>query len=167
MSEKRLKAAGYQVSEQEFDFAFFEELGPAELVQVSPTPTVYTTGTFEYSGSGDVTGEVVPTNDLVIPATPAPSSTSGCEPGDFTPAGPEPEIALIQRGTCDFAVKAANAAAAGYDAAIIFNEGNPGRTDLFIGTLGSPATIPVVGLSYADAVALTAPDCSRPGRHAR
>ena len=38
-------------------------------------------------------------------------------------------MALIQRGTCTFAQKAQNAEAAGYDAAIIFNEvgGRPGR----------------------------------------
>ena len=96
------------------------------------------------------------TNDNVIPPTPDPSSTSGCEPADFAPAPAEPAIALIQRGTCDFSVKAANAQAAGYDAVIIFNEGNPGREELFIGTLGSPFTIPVVGLSFADASALIA-----------
>ena len=38
---------------------------------------------------------------------------------------------------------------------IIFNEGQPGRTDLFAGTLGGPdVTIPVVGASYADGAAL-------------
>jgi Peptidase family M28/PA domain len=46
--------------------------------------------------------------------------------------------------------------AAGYDAVIIFNEGNPGREELFIGTLGTPFTIPVVGLSFADAAAVIA-----------
>jgi Zn-dependent M28 family amino/carboxypeptidase len=67
----------------------------------------------------------------------------------------EPQVALIQRGTCDFAVKVAGAVAAGYDAVVIFNEGNPGRTDLLSGvTLGSPVTVPVVGISYADGVAL-------------
>jgi Zn-dependent M28 family amino/carboxypeptidase len=151
----RLKKAGYKVTQQEFDFPFFEELAPAELSQVSPTPTDYETGTFDYSGSGDVTGTLVPTNDIVIPATPEPSSTSGCEPGDFPAAPSGPAVALVQRGSCDFVVKASNAQAAGYDAVIIFNEGNPGREEVFIGTLGGPdVTIPVVGLSYADAVAL-------------
>lgn len=38
---------------------------------------------------------------------------------------------------------------------VIFNEGNPGRTDLFTGTLGGPGiTIPVVGASFADGQAL-------------
>ena len=150
---RRLRAAGYQVTLQEFTFPFFQELS-SSLAQVSPTPATYETGAYTFSGSGDVTGTLVPI-DLVIPATPAPSSTSGCEAADFPPAPAEPAVALMQRGTCFFEVKAANAQAAGYDAAIIFNEGNPGRTDLFIGTLGVPfPDFPVVGLSYADAVAL-------------
>ena len=73
----------------------------------------------------------MPTNDIVIPPTPEPSSTSGCEPSDFPPASAtEPQVALIQRGTCFFEDKAKNAEAAGYDAAIIFNEGQPGRDEL-------------------------------------
>jgi Zn-dependent M28 family amino/carboxypeptidase len=148
----RLEAAGYEVTLQEFTFPFFQELDSA-LEQTSPTPTTYETGAFTYSGDGDVTGPVVPI-DLVIPATPEPSSTSGCEPADFPAPPADPAVALIQRGTCTFEQKAANAQAAGYDAVIIFNEGNPGREELFIGTLGRPFDIPVVGLSYADAVAI-------------
>ena len=155
--KQTLRRAGYQVREQAFTFPFYRELAPAELSQVSPTPTDYETGTFDYSSSGDVTGQVVPTNDIVIPPTPAPSSTSGCEPGDFTPADPAaPQVALIQRGSCDFVVKAQNAVNAGYDAVIIFNEGQPGRDELFIGTLGNSVGIPVVGLSFADGAALYA-----------
>ncbi|GAA4586249.1 Zn-dependent M28 family amino/carboxypeptidase [Actinoplanes octamycinicus] len=152
-----LKKAGYKVTEQKFTFPFYRELAPAQLAQVSPTPTTYETVTYDYSASGDVTGRVVPALNNVLPPTPTPSSTAGCTPADFAPASATaPEVALIQRGGCDFAVKAANAAAAGYDAAIIFNEGQPGRTDLFTGTLGGPGTIPVVGLSFADGSALAA-----------
>ena len=156
--QRRLEAAGYQVSAQEFTFPFYQELTPAVLEQVSPTPTVYVTGTYDFSGTGDVTGPVFATNDIEIPPnpTPPPNSTSGCEPGDFAPAPAEPSVALVQRGTCNFSVKVANAQAAGYDAVIVFNEGNPGRTDLFIGTLGTPFDIPVVGLSFADGAALYA-----------
>jgi Zn-dependent M28 family amino/carboxypeptidase len=153
--KKALKKAGYKVTEQAFTFPFFRELAPAVLEQVTPTPTTYETGTFDFSGSGDVMGRLVPTNDIVIPPTPEPSSTSGCEASDFPPASAtEPQVALIQRGTCFFEDKAKNAEAAGYDAAIIFNEGQPGRDELFIGTLGEPVGIPVVGLSFADAAAL-------------
>jgi len=152
-----MAAAGYTVSQQEFTFPFYQELQPAEFEQVSSTPIVYETGTYDFSGSGEVTGVVVPTNDIVIPPTPESSSTSGCEPGDFTPApADEPAVALIQRGTCTFEDKANNAIAAGYDAVIILNEGNPGRTELFIGTLTNPFEIPVVGLSFDDGAALYA-----------
>ncbi len=154
--KKALKKAGYKVTEQAFTFPFFREVAPAELEQVTPTATPYETGTFDFSGSGDVTGQLVPI-DVVIPPTPEPSSTSGCEAADFPPASAtEPQVALIQRGTCFFEDKAKNAEAAGYDAAIIFNEGQPGRDELFIGTLGVPVGIPVVGLSFADAAALYA-----------
>lgn len=57
---------------------------------------------------------------------------------------------LIQRGTCTFAQKATNAQDLGAVGVIIFNEGNPGRTDVFGGTLGGPDfTIPVTGTSFA------------------
>jgi Zn-dependent M28 family amino/carboxypeptidase len=154
---QRLRRAGYTVRLQEFTFPFFRNLAPGELSQVSPTPTDYETGTFDYSASGEVEGVVVPVRDNQIPPGPiAGSSTAGCEAADFPAAPTGPAVALIQRGTCDFGVKAANAAAAGYEAAIIFNEGQPGREELFIGTLGAPATIPVVGLSFAEGAALQA-----------
>jgi Zn-dependent M28 family amino/carboxypeptidase len=146
----RLENAGYDVSKQEFDFPYFEEVEPAQLSQVSPTAKDYETGTFDFSGTGDVTGTLTPI-DLVLPPTPAPSSTSGCQPGDFPAPGADPAVALVQRGGCDFVVKAQNAQAAGYDAVIIFNEGQPGREELFIGTLGGVGVdIPVVGASFAD-----------------
>ena len=59
-----------------------------------------------------------PTNDIVVPpGAQASSSDAGCEAADFAPASTtEPQVALIQRGTCDFVVKAQNAEAAGYEA---------------------------------------------------
>jgi len=148
--KSQLRAAGYRVSEQVFEFPFFQELAPATLSQISPTPADYAPDVMEYSGSGDVTGPLVPTNDIVIPPTPGPSSTSGCEPSDFVPASAAvPAVALVQRGTCDFAVKAQNAADAGYAAVVIFNEGQPGRDGELAGTLGAPTTTPVVGVDFA------------------
>lgn len=59
-------------------------------------------------------------------------------------------MALVQRGTCTFGEKAANAEAAGYDAVIIFNEGQEGRTEVLNGTLGGPGVeIPVIGTTFA------------------
>lgn len=152
----QLEAAGYTVRLQEFTFPFFRDVSEPTLAQVSPTATNYATSTFTYSGSGTVTGRLVPTNDVQVPpgATPS-SSSSGCEASDFVPASAtEPQVALIQRGTCFFEDKVRNARAAGYDAVIIFNEGQEGRTDLLTGTLNVPFDLPVLGLSYADGAAL-------------
>ena len=91
---------------------------------------------------------------------PPRASTSGCEAADFAGidwSGPA-DIALIQRGTCTFGVKAINAQTAGAEAVIIFNQGNtPDREGLIIGTLlpdGAAVAIPVVGASFADGAAL-------------
>ena len=64
--------------------------------------------------------------------------TSGCEASDFVGldfSGTN-DIALIQRGTCEFGVKAINAQTAGAEAVIIFNQGNTElRSGLVTGTL--------------------------------
>jgi Zn-dependent M28 family amino/carboxypeptidase len=155
--KQKLDATGYYTTRvQEFDFDFFQETAPAEFQRISPSPRTYTLTdeflTMEYSGSGDVTGSIVPTNDIVIPPGPtASTSHSGCEAGDFAPASAtQDQVALVQRGTCDFVVKARNAENAGYDAVIIFNEGQEGRQDVINGTLGGvDVTIPVIGTTFA------------------
>jgi Zn-dependent M28 family amino/carboxypeptidase len=155
--KEQLDATGYfDTRVQEFDFDFFQETTPAQFERLSPTARTYALNddflTMEYSGSGDVTGSIVPTNDIVIPpGAEASTSNSGCEPGDFVPASAtEPQVALTQRGTCDFVVKAQNAEAAGYDAVIIFNEGQEGRQETLNGTLGGVGvSIPVIGTSFA------------------
>ena len=122
----------------------------AVLQQTKPTPTTYVFATdflpMIWSPSGDATAHLTAV-DLLIP--PTGGSTSGCEAADFT-GFPVGNIALMQRGTCTFAVKAANAEAAGASGVIIFNEGNnPGRVDVFQGTLGGPGvTIPAVATSF-------------------
>jgi Zn-dependent M28 family amino/carboxypeptidase len=147
---KKLRQAGYKVKRQTFTFPFFEELTPAVLSEVTPQAGNFETATFTYSGSGTVTGQLVPIDVQIPPGDEPSSSTSGCEATDFPAAPADPAIALIQRGTCNFEVKVENATAAGYDAVIIFNEGQAGRTDLLEGTLGTPQTIPTVGISFAD-----------------
>ena len=148
-----LTAAGYNVALQEFEFPFFQETATPEFEQISPTPTIYVEGddffTMTYSGSGDVTASIQPTNDIVIPPGAVEStSNSGCEAADFPPTT-SGQIALIQRGTCTFFEKAQNAEAAGAVGVIIFNEGQPGRTDALLGTLGEPTiNIPVIGTSF-------------------
>ncbi|MEZ0076486.1 M28 family metallopeptidase [Planotetraspora sp. GP83] len=156
----QLQKAGYKVTVQPFEFPYFRENSTAVLQRISPSPKTYAPtppdgsavgdfATMTYSGSGDVTA-TVQNVDLVLPPGPAPSSSnSGCEPADFASFTPG-NIALLQRGTCTFQVKAENAQAAGAAAAIILNEGQPGRTDTLQGTLGEPTVrIPVVGASFA------------------
>lgn len=152
--EDLLVAAGYEVTRQEFLFNSFRELTTPVFERVSPDPVAYVPGedffTAEYSGSGDVTAQLQAV-DLVLPPGPtASTSDSGCQPEDFVDfvAG---NIALIQRGTCDFSVKAENAFDAGAVGVIIFNEGQEGRTETLAATLGAEFSdpLPVVGTSFA------------------
>ena len=153
-----LKAAGWNVELDPFDFTY---VPPAQLEQLTPTQATYLTGVFTASGYGEVTGNVIPV-DVVLDPPRAPV-TSGCEDTDFAGldfSGPA-DIALIQRGTCEFGVKAINAQEAGAEAVIIFNQGNdPTREGLIVGTLigenTQPLDIPVVGASFADGAALAA-----------
>jgi Zn-dependent M28 family amino/carboxypeptidase len=146
-----MAAAGYNVSFQEFTFNFDGDASAPALEQVSPTPTTYVDGvdydTMQFSGSGDVTAPLTAV-DLIVPSPFANASTSGCEAADFAGFTPG-HIALMQRGTCNFVDKALNAQAAGALGAIVFNEGNPGRTNLNLGTLGSPQTIPTITTTFA------------------
>ena len=152
---KKLKKAGLKVKTQTFTFPLFRELAPTTLSEITPTARDLETLVFTYSGSGDVTGPLALAGGTVLPPGPTPSSSAaGCEPGDFTKPSSTTAVVLIQRGTCDFAVKAGNAQAAGYAAAIIFNEGQEGRTDVLNGTLGAPLTIPVVGVDFATGASL-------------
>jgi Zn-dependent M28 family amino/carboxypeptidase len=149
----KLRKAGLGVTEQQFEFPFFEETGPSTFERLTPTARTYEKGKdydlMEFSGSGDVTGQIVPTNDIVIPpGAQEGSSNSGCEASDF-PVETAGNVALIQRGTCDFVVKVENAAAAGATAAIIFNEGQEGRTDIINGTLGHSVKIPALDTTFA------------------
>ena len=161
-----LEEAGYDVELQPFTIEFFL---PPTLAQTMPEPTKsYLTGVFNGSGFATIeNGPVIPV-DLALgnsawPADPS-TSTSGCEASDFEGldfSGPN-DIALIQRGICQFSVKATNAEAAGAEAVIIFNQGNSStRVDLIVGNAStlpdnSPSNlgIPVVGASFADGAAL-------------
>jgi Zn-dependent M28 family amino/carboxypeptidase len=148
----QLGAAGYNVTLNAFPFTY---VALPVLRQTAPTTATYESGRFTGTGYADVTAPVTAVDINLVPPR---ASTSGCEAADF--AGfPAANIALIQRGTCPFAQKALNAQAAGASAVIIFNQGDtPDREPLIIGTLApSTATIPVVGASFADGVALGQP----------
>ncbi|HET9648333.1 MAG TPA: M28 family peptidase [Microlunatus sp.] len=144
-----MRAAGYDVTLQEYTFPYFSFVGTPVFRENSPIARSFGIGTEFNPGQvvGTTTAALHPAGGIVVPATPTPSSASGCSAADF--AGfPVGDIALIQRGTCTFAQKVANAEAAGASAAVIFNEGNPGRTGLFNGSLAGTEHIPVIFTTY-------------------
>ena len=140
-----LESLGYEVTTQPVPITYFRENRDAIL---SIDDQQFTASTFVYSASG-IAQAVVEGVDLQLPpGASANSSSSGCEQLDFEDftAG---NIALIQRGTCNFSVKASNAQNAGATAVIIFNEGQSGRTGIVEGMLEETgSTIPVVGVSF-------------------
>ena len=151
-----LTEAGYEVTVQNFTYDQFV-LNSSAFQRVSPDPKTYVEGLdgeyspMDYSGAGDFTAPLVAAGGITIPSP--GGSTSGCDAADFAgfPAG---AIALVQRGTCPFRQKAANADAAGAVAVVIFNEGNEDPNDdrfgVIAGTLDPPQMdIPVIGTSFA------------------
>ena len=170
-----MRAAGWSVELHEFDFTVAEP-----IQQHTPTAATHESGGMTGSALGTVNAQVVPVD---INLTPPQANTSGCD-GAYTealvgaPLTAHPDgtndfagfptttaIALLQRGGCSFALKVANAQAAGADAVIIFNQGNtPERSGVLSGTAVPPAgsaittiTIPAVGASFAAGTSLAQP----------
>jgi hypothetical protein len=152
-----MQAAGYNVTIQTYKFTYYAYVGFPTFSEVSPTAQNYQLVTQWYPGkvdSGPVMAQIQPAGGIVLPPTQTPSSTSGCTAADFVGFVPG-RIALIQRGGCFYGIKVLNAQAAGAAGVIIFNEGNPGRTDATPGVFFDPAgnefipTIPVAFASFA------------------
>jgi aminopeptidase Y len=139
----RLRAAGWQVTLQPFEFQTFVSLSPSVLQQVSPAPALLPHDIMSYSGSADVTAAVrVPSGD-----------NRGCNAADWAgfPAG---NLALVSRGAppgfpvaCTFALKAQNAMAAGATGLIVYNN----VAGPLNGTLGADFTaeFPAVGITQS------------------
>jgi Zn-dependent M28 family amino/carboxypeptidase len=148
---EELEAAGYSVQVHEFDIITDEWASPPGVELSTGTSLTFETDffPFSYSGSGIVTAPVTGVDLVLPPGDEENSSTSGCESADFS-GFPEGNIALIQRGSCSFQDKSSNAVAAGAAGVLIFNEGQPGRTELFAGTLdaGADNPVPVFALSF-------------------
>jgi hypothetical protein len=155
-----LRAAGYRVTIQQYNYAYSGYSSVPLLGEVSPGESGFAYGPdfniTSNSGNGDVTAQVQSVGNILIPAPSTPnSSTSGCASSDFTGfvAG---RIALIQRGTCTFGMKVSLATTAGASGIIIFNEGSTGETAATsCGSFSNGARIPVVCVaSYAAGVTL-------------
>ncbi|MFC3690573.1 PA domain-containing protein, partial [Aquipuribacter hungaricus] len=149
-----LEAAGWSAEVEPFTY----DAADVVLQQLTPTAADFPANPATGTGEGDVTGTV---QAVDINLTAPRANSSGCEPEDF--AGfVEGNIALLQRGTCSFSVKAINAEAAGASAAILFNQGDTDavdRNNAVNPTLGGEdvVDIPVVGTSYAAGASLAAP----------
>ncbi|MFL5919119.1 MAG: M28 family peptidase [Gaiellaceae bacterium] len=137
--------AGYDVTIQPYKFLYYAYTAVPTFNEVSPTAHSYTLN--EEWGPGRSTGvanaALQPAGGIILPPTATASSTSGCTSADFT-GFVSGRVALIQRGGCNFGVKVLNAQAAGASGVIIFNEGNPGRTDLLVGSLLDASDTPFV-----------------------
>jgi PA domain len=133
-------------------------LGSPGVVVESPAAIAgpYQFGTASFGtpiGSPNVAALVVEAVDAADAAGPA--TTDGCSP--FANAGAVAgKIALVERGTCGFAVKARNAAAAGAVAAIIYNNAaNAAAAPPAMANDGGPAvTITAVSLARASGLAI-------------
>jgi Zn-dependent M28 family amino/carboxypeptidase len=128
----QLRRAGYAPRAIAFPFVeYVERLERGQ--QIAPVPRELPLEALDYSPStpqGGIRARVVESGD-------------GCAGADF--AAVRGLIALVERGTCFFSVKAAHAQAAGAAALLVFNN-EAGPLD---GTLGDPqaSTIPVAGIS--------------------
>ncbi len=153
--EAVLKAAGYQVTRNEFDFVYVETIeekltvGGANERDVPIHLMTYTAN----SPEGGVTAPVA-----VAPVD--ADGTNGCEPGDFASGTFTGKIALIKRGGCTFAVKQQNAATAGAVGAVIYNN----TAGALNGTLGDPTLgkVPTGGITQEDGEKLAAEAAAGP-----
>jgi hypothetical protein len=141
----KMQAAGYSVVEQPYTFEYYAYKGIPTFNEVSPTAHSYVLSTDWGPGRslGIASAALQPSGGIILPPTQTSSSTAGCTSSDFTGFVPG-RIALIQRGGCNFGVKVQNAQGAGATGVIIFNEGNPGRTGLLVGSLVDAGGVPFV-----------------------
>lgn len=122
-------------------------LGPTHLVEVSGGPTYGASGA-EFGPDPTTTG----VTGLVVPAVDAGGSSTldGCEAIAGNVSG---GIALVDRGTCNFTVKAQNAQTAGAIALIVVNTQGTNETEPMGGT-NRRIRIPSVMIGKADGTAL-------------
>ena len=121
------------------------------LSVVTPVPGV--AGNYNY-GTATFGAPAYQFGTMGAMALPAVGNNEGCSPLGKEVAG---KVAVIDRGTCTFSVKAANAQAGGAIGVIIANNFPAGTTrdkDPAPGMSGADptVTIPVVSLSYPDGV---------------
>ncbi len=139
---QQLRKAGYDPTIQQFQFQYAEE--HSQLERLSPPERTFVQGTDFLRNTFDSGSPEGTANGALYVVEPGGTS-SGCEESDFA-AMPADSIALMQRGTCGFAVKALNAQKMGAAGAIIWN-----NTTGMINMIGDATglTIPTVFASQA------------------
>ena len=125
----------------------------------------------DYSDTGEVTGTLVATNDIVIPpGAEASTSNSGCEASDFAPASddraagradPARHLRLLRQG----AERPGRRLRRGDH----LQRGSEGPQETLAGTLSADdtSTIPVIGTSFAIGKSSTQPGQRRSGHRSR
>lgn len=153
--EAVMRAAGYKVTKNEFDFVYVETITEKLTVNGAAGRDV-PIKLMTYTASGPQDGITAQVAVAPVDA----DGTNGCEPGDFAAGAFTGKIALVKRGGCTFAVKQANAAAAGAAGAIIYNN----TAGALNGTLGDPAAgkVPTGGVSQAEGEKLAAEAAAGP-----
>jgi hypothetical protein len=126
-------------------------VGDIRLDRTAPTFFSYTDGTqYTIVGNSPSAAANGPVTAVALSLDEPANSNSGCEAAHFLdfPGG---NIALIQRGGCTFAVKAANAEAGGASGVILFDQGLDNQFTLPSFNLGDAfvGSIPVLATSFA------------------
>lgn len=155
--DTKLKEAGYKTERQQFFYASgaqrlvsFERVGASGPRQPRVGSDVDVMGAFM---PAEVTADVTPV-DLNLDGD--RQTTSGCEASDFE-GFPVGNIALVQRGTCRFDVKADLATQAGASAVIVMNQGDTAdRRGIFMGELSDIPPVPVLAATFELGAALAA-----------
>ncbi|WP_342405546.1 M28 family peptidase [Brevibacillus sp. FSL K6-2834] len=138
--EKQFKSYGYDTELQPFEFSSYKEPDRVSLSVSGYEDTEWELGNFTYGVSGQASGE------LVYAGLGRESDLEGV---DLTG-----KIALIQRGEISFGDKVLNAARAGAEAVLLFNN----SSGVINGTLGGPNDdfVPVLALTKAQGEELLA-----------
>jgi Zn-dependent M28 family amino/carboxypeptidase len=149
---KVLERAGYGVTRQRFEVKTFSLTRKPVVAEVRPEARRLRNGkdylVFDFSGSGQVQGPVVPALGIVVPP-PADGKglASGCRADDFPPETRH-AIALVQRGGCAFVDKIAHARRAGAKAVLVFNTGLDGERRPLSVAADEDNDLPAVFLGY-------------------
>jgi hypothetical protein len=140
-----------------FALLFISAAGFSQAVVINSPPSlagVYTYGTAQFGP--DLTSDVW-CGDAVVIKDASSNPTLGCDPNILNAADLVGKFVLIDRGTCNFSLKAYNGQLAGAKACIIFNNvPGAGVQGMGAGSNGADVTIPTVMLSYEDGVKIKA-----------